>query len=34
MQTGKARFMARNPGPETDDVVLCSVEELALAHYK
>nr|CAB3244629.1 fanconi-associated nuclease 1-like [Phallusia mammillata] len=33
MQSGSARFMWQTPG-HPDDVVLCSVEEYALAHYK
>lgn len=32
MQTGQARFM--KVGATDDDVLLCSVEELALDHYK
>ena len=34
MQTGQARFMKMVEGAENDDVLLCSVEELALDHYK
>lgn len=33
MQTGKARFLWQN-SDDPDDVMLCSVEEYALAYYR
>nr|XP_018671419.1 fanconi-associated nuclease 1-like [Ciona intestinalis] len=34
MQTGKARFMKQNNDDGNHDILLCSVEELVLDHYK